>query len=256
MTTIISFNVNGIRAILKKGFLDFIKFENPDIFCLNETKINEEFLKEELTEYKFKYYNFAEKKGYSGVSIFSKISPLNVFYGLCDFEVIGSNSEGRVITLEFEKYFLISVYTPNSKNDLSRLEFRKDTWDTNFLKYLKHLNKKKEVIVCGDLNVAPTEIDLFHPKTNRRSAGFTDEERLGFQNYLQNGFIDSFRHLHPNKIQYTWWSYLGAARSRNVGWRIDHFLISEKLKNNLVDSLILDKVLGSDHCPIKLILKE
>ena len=256
MTSIVGFNVNGIRACLKKGFLDFIKSEKPDIFCLNETKINEEFLKEELGEYPFKYYNFANKKGYSGVSIFSKIKPINVKYGLFEFDLEVADTEGRVITIEFEKYYLISVYTPNSKNDLSRLDYRQNIWDKNFLKFLNHLKQKKEVIVCGDLNVAPNEIDLYHPKTNRRSAGFTDEERSGFQNYLKNGFVDSFRYLYPNKIQYTWWSYFMRARDRNVGWRIDHFLVSDNLKSKIQDSIILDKVLGSDHCPIKLILKD
>lgn len=249
---IISFNVNGIRACLKKGFLEFIKKENPDIFCLNETKINENFLEEELKEYEYKFFNFAEKKGYSGVSIFSKIKPLNVFYGITDLDL--SNEEGRVITIELEKYFLIVVYTPNSKADLSRLEYRKNVWDKKFLKHMKKLEEKKPVIVCGDLNVAHKEIDLTNPKTNQKNAGFTFEEREGMSNYLQSGFLDVFRFLYPTKIQYTWWSYFRQARLRNIGWRIDYFLTSESLKNQIKDCLILDKVLGSDHCPIKLIL--
>ena len=255
---IIHFNVNGIRACIKKGFVEFIKIEKPDIICLNETKINFEFLEDELNEYKFRGYNFSKpemgaRKGYSGVAILSKVEPKNIIYGIENLE--DSVKEGRVVTFEFEKFFLISVYTPNSKNDLSRLDFRENEWDKKFLKFMKKLEKKKPVIVGGDLNVAHKEIDLTNPKTNRKNPGFTDNERSGMDNFLENGFIDSFRYLHPNKIQYSWWSYFRAARDRNIGWRIDYFLTSEILKDKIKKAEILDKVLGSDHCPIKLVLE-
>jgi len=253
MTSIISFNVNGIRASLKKGFLDFIKEDNPDIFCLQETKINVEFLEDEIEEYKYRYYNFADKKGYSGVSIFSKIEPKNVVYGIEGLEV--SNSEGRVITLEYDEYYLLTVYTPNTKNDLSRLPYRHDIWDKKFLEYVKILDEKKPVIFCGDLNVAHMPIDLKNDKPNKGKNGFTDEEREGLDNYINNGFIDTFRYLYPQKVQYSWWSYMGQARKNNTGWRIDYFMASDRIKDNIQDAIILDQVLGSDHCPVKLVLK-
>lgn len=253
MTSIINFNVNGIRASIKKGFVDFIKSDNPDIFCLQETKINQEFLDGEIEEYKYRYYNFADKKGYSGVSIFSKIEPLNVVYGIEGLEV--SNSEGRVITAEFGEYYLITVYTPNTKQDLSRLPYRHDEWDVKFLDYVKTLQEKKPVIFGGDLNVAHMPIDLKNDKPNKGKNGFTDEEREGLTNYLENGFIDSFRHLYPEKVQYSWWSYMGKARANNSGWRIDYFLVSDSLKDKIKDAIILDQVMGSDHCPVKLVLK-
>jgi exodeoxyribonuclease-3 len=253
MTSIINFNVNGIRACIKKGFIDFIKEDNPDIFCLQETKINVEFLNDELIDYKYRYYNFADKKGYSGVSIFSKIEPLSVAYGIDGLEV--SNSEGRVITAEFDEYFLITVYTPNTKRDLSRLPYRYEEWDTKFLAYVVELQKKKPVIFGGDLNVAHNDIDLKNFKPNRGKNGFTNEEREGLSNYLANGFIDTFRYFYPEKVQYSWWSYMGKARANNSGWRIDYFIVSESYKDKLQNAMILDQVLGSDHCPIKIVLK-
>lgn len=253
MTSIINFNVNGIRACIKKGFVDFIKEDNPDIFCLQETKINADFLDDELMDYKYRYYNFADKKGYSGVSIFSKIEPLNVVYGIDNLEV--SNSEGRVITAEFDEYYLITVYTPNTKRDLERLPYRYEEWDTKFLTYVVGLQKSKPVIFGGDLNVAHNDIDLKNFKPNRGKNGFTDEEREGLTNYINNGFLDTFRYFHPDKVQYSWWSYMGKARANNAGWRIDYFIVSESYKDKLEDALILDQVLGSDHCPVKLILK-
>ncbi len=250
---IISFNVNGIRACIKKGFLDFIEQEDPDIVCLQETKINEEFLVDDLNQYPYRYFNFADKKGYSGVSIFSKIKPLDAIYGIDDLEV--SNSEGRVIALEFEEYYLITVYTPNTKRDLERLPYRYEEWDKKFLDFVCNLQKTKPVVFCGDLNVAHMPIDLKNDKANDGKNGFTKEEREGFDNFLDNGFIDSFRTLYPNRVKYSWWSYMGKARANNAGWRIDYFLLSKELKDNLVDADILNDVLGSDHCPVKLLLK-
>ena len=253
MTSIINFNVNGIRACIKKGFIDFIKEENPDIFCLQETKINVPFLDDELMDYKYRYYNFADKKGYSGVSIFSKVEPLNVVYGINDLEV--SNNEGRVITAEFDEYYLITVYTPNTKRDLERLPYRYEEWDTKFLAFVVELQKTKPVIFGGDLNVAHNDIDLKNFKANRGKNGFTDEEREGLSNYLDNGFLDTFRYFYPEKVQYSWWSYMGKARANNSGWRIDYFLASDTYKDKMQDAFILDQVLGSDHCPVKLVLK-
>jgi exodeoxyribonuclease-3 len=253
MTSIISFNVNGIRACLKKGFLDFINEDNPDIFCLQETKINIEFLEDEIQDYKYRYYNFADKKGYSGVSIFSKIEPLNITYGIDDLEV--SNTEGRVITAEYKEYYLITVYTPNTKQKLERLPYRYDIWDKKFLAYIKELDSKKPVIFCGDLNVAHMPIDLKNDKPNKGKNGFTDEEREGLTNYINAGFVDTFRLFYPEKVQYSWWSYMGQARKNNSGWRLDYFLTSDRIKENIKDATILDQVLGSDHCPVKLVLK-
>ena len=253
MTSIINFNVNGIRACIKKGFVEFIETENPDIFCLQETKINQEFLDGELEDYKYRYYNYADKKGYSGTSIFSKQEPSNVVYGIEGLDA--SNDEGRVITAEFDDYYLITVYTPNTKPDLARLEYRYKEWDTKFLAYVVELQKTKPVIFGGDLNVAHTEIDLKNDKPNRGKNGFTTEEREGLSNYLENGFIDTFRFVNGDKVQYSWWSYMGNARKNNSGWRIDYFIASETLKDKIEDAQILDQVLGSDHCPIKLVIK-
>ena len=250
-----SWNVNGVRAILKKNFLADVKKLNPDILCLQETKINENFLEEGLLDMKYKYYNFADKKGYSGVCCFSKIKPISVFYGAENFNLEVCKSEGRVITLEFENFFLVNVYTPNSKQELERLSFRKNVWDKNFLEYMKFLEKKKGVVVCGDLNVAHTEIDLKNPNSNKTTEknpgnpGFTNAERFGFQNFLDSDFLDTYRFLNPKKIQYTWWSYRFNSRARNIGWRLDYFLVSKNLKKNLIEAKIYDEVLGSDHCP-------
>ena len=245
---LISWNVNGIRACLKKGFMDFFEQEDADIFCLQETKIQEEQIPFELEGY-YQYWNFAEKKGYSGTAVFSKKEPLNVIYGLGIEE---HDQEGRVITLEFEDFYLLTVYTPNSQRGLARLEYRMN-WEDEFLKFLKNLEKSKPVILCGDLNVAHTEIDLKNPKTNRKNAGFSDEERAKFSRLLENGFIDTFRYFYPDKTgAYTWWSYMFNARANNAGWRIDYFCVSEVLKDKLQDAMIYSDVLGSDHCPVGL----
>ena len=245
---LISWNVNGIRACLKKGFMDFFEQEDADIFCLQETKIQEEQIPFELEGY-YQYWNFAEKKGYSGTAVFSKKEPLNVIYGLGIEE---HDQEGRVITLELEDFYLLTVYTPNSQRGLARLEYRMN-WEDEFLKFLKNLEKSKPVILCGDLNVAHTEIDLKNPKTNRKNAGFSDEERAKFSRLLENGFIDTFRYFYPDKTgAYTWWSYMFNARANNAGWRIDYFCVSEVLKDKLQDAMIYSDVLGSDHCPVGL----
>ena len=244
---IISWNVNGIRAVLKKGFHDFIKEHSPDILCLQETKAHPDQVDLNMDELPFRYWNSAEKKGYSGTSIFLNKEPLSSSDGL---GIKKHDNEGRVITLEFNEYFLVNVYTPNSKRDLSRLDYRYNEWDKDFLTYLKTLEKKKPVIFCGDLNVAHKEIDLKNPKTNRRNAGFTDEERMGFDNYISAGFIDTFREFEKGEGHYTWWSYMFQARSRNVGWRIDYFCISESLRTKLKKSYILKDVMGSDHAPV------
>jgi len=243
----ISWNVNGIRAVIKKGFYDFMKQENPDIICIQETKARKEQVDLELLNYPYQYWNSAEKKGYSGTAIFSKVEPLEVYY---DMNIKKHDNEGRVITLEFKNYYLVTVYTPNSKRELLRLDYRKNEWDIDFLKFVKDLEKKKPVIFCGDLNVAHKEIDLKNPSTNHRNAGFTDEEREGFSNIIDAGFIDTFREFFQEGEYYTWWSYMFQARQRNIGWRIDYFCISSILKDNLKDAFILEKVMGSDHAPI------
>ena len=235
---IISWNVN----VLKKGFLDFIEQQNPDIICLQETKASPEQVDLNLDNYPYKYWNSAEKKGYSGTAIFSKINPISVKN---DLDIIKHDNEGRVICMELEEYYLITVYTPNSKRDLSRLE-----WDVDFLNYLKKLEKNKPLVFCGDLNVAHTEIDLKNPKNNKKNAGFTLEERKGFDNYIESGFLDTFRIFNKEPNHYTWWSYMFNSRAKNVGWRIDYFCISESIKNNLKQSIILPEILGSDHAPI------
>ncbi len=248
---LISWNVNGIRACLKKGFLEYFEAENADIFCLQETKISEGQLELDLKGY-HQYWNYAEKKGYSGTAIFTKKEPLSVFYGIGIEE---HDQEGRVITLEFEKFYMITVYTPNSKDELLRLDYRM-IWEDEFRNYLKNLEKQKPVIVCGDLNVAHKEIDLKNPKTNRRNPGFTDEERDKFTTLLNAGFIDTFRYFFPNlEHAYSWWSYRANARKNNTGWRIDYFVVSNALENNLASAEIHAQQEGSDHCPVVLTLK-
>ena len=248
---LISWNVNGIRACVQKGFLDFFKEIDADIFCIQESKMQEGQLELELEGY-HQYWNYAEKKGYSGTAIFTKQEPISVQYGI---GVDEHDHEGRVITLEFPEFYMVTVYTPNSQDELKRLDYRMQ-WETNFLAYLKKLEEKKGVIFCGDLNVAHKEIDLKNPKTNRRSAGFTDEERGKFTEVLDAGFIDTFRHFYPElEGAYSWWSYRMNARARNAGWRIDYFCVSECLKDRLEDAKILTDVMGSDHCPVQLDLK-
>ena len=248
---LISWNVNGIRACVQKGFLDFFKEADADIFCIQESKMQEGQLELDLPGY-HQYWNYAERKGYSGTAIFTKQEPLSVAYGMGIEE---HDKEGRVITLEFADFYFVTVYTPNSQNELARLEYRMQ-WETDFLLYLKKLEEKKNVILCGDLNVAHQEIDLKNPKTNRKNAGFTDEERGKFTELLQAGFIDTFRYFYPDQEGiYSWWSYRFSARAKNAGWRIDYFLVSEGLKDRLVDAKILTEVLGSDHCPVELDIK-
>ena len=248
----ISWNVNGIRAVLKKGFMDFLQEQNPDIICLQETKAHKEQVDISLDNYPFDYWNSAVKKGYSGTAIFSKKEPLNIIY---DIGIEEHDQEGRVITAEFEDYYLVTVYTPNSKRELLRLEYRQQ-WDIDFLKFVKELEKKKPVIFCGDLNVAHKEIDLKNPKTNRRNPGFTDEERASFDNIESAGFIDTFREFNVEGGHYTWWSYMFQARKKDIGWRIDYFCISESLKPQLKGAYILKDVLGSDHAPVVMELND
>lgn len=244
----ISWNTNGLRACLTKGFLDFFQNIDADFFSLQETKLQPEQISLELPGY-HQYWNSAEKKGYSGTAVFTKHEPLNVTYGI---NIDEHDHEGRVITLEMPDFFLVNVYTPNSKEELARLDYRMK-WEDDFRAYLLRLNEQKPVILCGDLNVAHTEIDLKNPKTNRRNAGFTDEEREKFSALLDNGFIDTYRYLHPDTTGvYSWWSYRFKAREKNAGWRIDYFLISEKLKEKLASAEILTDIYGSDHCPVML----
>ena len=242
----ISWNVNGIRAVIKKGFYDFMNEYKPDIICIQETKAHKEQVELSLPNYPYQFWNSAVKKGYSSTAIFSKIEPLNVKY---DIGIEEHDQEGRVITLEFDNYYLVTVYTPNSKRELLRLEYRQ-VWDKEFLKFIKNLEQHKPVIFCGDLNVAHKEIDLKNPKTNRFNPGFTDEERSGFSNIVNSDFIDTFREFNKDGGHYTWWSYMFQARAKDIGWRIDYFCISRLLKENLKDSYILKDVLGSDHAPI------
>ena len=244
---IISWNVNGIRAVIKKGFYDFVDEYKPDILCLQETKAHPDQVNIRLNQYPYQFWNSAEKKGYSGTAIFSKKEPLSVKNNI---GIDKHDNEGRVIAVEFEDYFLVTVYTPNSKRELLRLEYRAQEWDVDFLKYLKKLEEEKPVIFCGDLNVAHKEIDLKNPKTNKRNAGFTDEERLGFDNYIESGFIDTFREFEKGEGHYTWWSYMFNSRAKNVGWRIDYFCISQILRSKLAKSYILKDVMGSDHAPV------
>ena len=246
----ISWNVNGLRACVNKGFIDFFNETNADFFCLQETKMQEGQLELELDGY-FQYWNSAEKKGYSGTAIFTKIKPINVKY---DMGIEMHDKEGRVICLEYDDFYLVNVYTPNSKRELARLEYRVK-WENDFREYLIKLDSTKPVILCGDLNVAHKEIDLKNPKTNTKNAGFTVEEREQMTLLLDSGFIDSYRYLYPEKEgAYTWWSYMFKAREKNAGWRIDYFVISNKIKDKLVDSIIHDQIMGSDHCPVEIIL--
>ena len=245
---LVSWNVNGIRAVLTKGFEDFFKNVNADIFCIQETKCQEGQVELEFDGYE-SYWNSAEKKGYSGTAIFTKIKPISVKYGIGIEE---HDKEGRVITLEFKDFYMVDIYTPNSKRELERLDYRQ-IWEDEIRKYLLNLNKTKPVIMCGDLNVAHKEIDLKNPKTNTHNAGFTIEERNKMTELLNAGFIDTFRYLYPDKTDcYTWWSYMRKAREKNVGWRIDYFIVSDSLKDKIEEANIYQDIMGSDHCPIGL----
>ncbi len=244
---LISWNVNGLRAVMGKNFMEFFNEIDADCFCLQETKLQEGQIEMDLPGY-HQYWNYAEKKGYSGTAVFTKKEPLSVKYGI---GVDEHDHEGRVITLEFEDYYLITVYTPNSQDGLKRLDYRM-RWEEDFLAYLKELEKNKPVIFCGDLNVAHKEIDLKNPKTNRKNAGFTDEERGKMTNLLNSGFTDTFRYFYPEQITYSWWSYRFKAREKNAGWRIDYFICSDSLRDRLKDAKIHTEVMGSDHCPVEL----
>jgi exodeoxyribonuclease-3 len=248
---LISWNVNGIRAVIKKGFYDFVNEHQPDILCIQETKAHKEQVDLQLDDYPYQYWNSAVKKGYSSTAIFSKINPIQV---INDIGIEEHDQEGRVITMELENYYLVTVYTPNSKRELLRLSYRQQ-WDIDFLNYIQTLEKNKPVIFCGDLNVAHKEIDLKNPKTNHFNPGFTDEERQGFSNILQSGYLDVFREFNKEEGHYTWWSYMFQARNRNIGWRIDYFCASESLKKSLINSYILKEVMGSDHAPIVMEVK-
>ncbi|MDP6845905.1 MAG: exodeoxyribonuclease III [Candidatus Nanoarchaeia archaeon] len=245
---IISWNVNGIRAVLKKGFSDFVHKTNPDILCLQETKAHPDQVDKMLDNYEHHYWNSADKKGYSGTAVFSKIKPLKVVYGGGLDE---GETEGRVIMLEYDDFYLVNVYTPNSQRGLTRLTYRQK-WDRAFLKYLKELEKEKPVVLCGDLNVAHKEIDLARPKNNKKNAGFTEEERKGMDNYVKAGFVDTFRMFTEKGGHYSWWSYMFNSRAKDVGWRIDYFIVSGKLKSKVENSRILKMVMGSDHAPVEL----
>lgn len=247
---LISWNVNGLRACMDKGFVDFVNSVDAEVVCLQEIKLQEGQLELELDAYK-KFWNYASKKGYSGTAIFSKREPISVKYGIGIEE---HDNEGRVITCEYDEYYLVNVYTPNAKRGLERLPYRMK-WDDDFREYLKQLDLRKPVIVCGDMNVAHKEIDLKNPSSNRKNAGFTDEERGKFTELLNAGFIDSFRYFYPDrKDAYTWWSYMFNARQKNAGWRIDYFCVSARLNDKLVNADIHDMVLGSDHCPVELVI--
>ena len=249
---LISWNVNGIRAVLKKDFLKFIKSENPDILCLQETKPPKEGIQLiELAGYE-QFWNNAQKPGYSGTAIFTKIKPLGVSHGL---GITKHDNEGRVVTAEFKDFFLVNVYVPNSKRELERLPYREKEWDVDFLKHVSKLAKKKPVIFCGDMNVAHQEIDLTYPKANVNNHGFTPQERLGMDNIIKAGFRDTFRYFHQEPQHYTWWSPMGNCRAKNIGWRIDYFLITENLLPKLKKAFILKEVMGSDHCPVGIELK-
>ncbi len=245
---LISWNVNGLRAVLKKGFEDFFYSEDADIFCIQETKMQEGQIEDFNLKGYLQYWNSAEKKGYSGTAIFTKKEPKSVSYGIGIEE---HDHEGRVITLEYDKFYLVNIYTPNSKRELERLSYRM-VWEDEIRKYLINLNSKKPVVMCGDLNVAHQEIDLKNPKTNRGNAGFTDEERSKMTELLNAHFTDSFRFVYPEKISYSWWSYMGHAREKNIGWRIDYFIVSEDIKERIKDAKIYEDVYGSDHCPVGL----
>jgi exodeoxyribonuclease-3 len=248
---IISWNVNGLRAVMKKGFDEFLKKHDPDILCLQEIKIDQPQAEQLPLPFPYKIYNSADKKGYSGTAVFSK-QPLDAI--MTDIE--GHEDEGRVITVDVGDYYVVNVYVPNSGIGLRRLKYRYTHWDPDFMRYLKQLQKRKPVICVGDLNVAHKEIDLENPSANRKTAGFTDQEREGFDNLLKAGLVDSFRHLYPDKEKaYSWWSYRTKARDRNVGWRIDYCLVSKNAIDNVKKAFILDDVLGSDHCPVGVVMK-
>lgn len=248
---LVSWNVNGLRACIKKGFYNYFTELDADIFCIQETKMQEGQVELELEGY-YEYWNSAEKKGYSGTAVFTKTKPLSVRYGL---KIEEHDKEGRVITLEYEDFYLVNIYTPNSKQDLSRLEYRV-RWEKDFREYLLKLDETKPVILCGDLNVAHKEIDLKNPKTNKKSAGFTEEEREQMTNLINSGFTDTFRYFYPDKVDaYSWWSNFSKARERNVGWRIDYFIVSNRFAKKLEDAFICPEILGSDHCPVGIIIK-
>lgn len=244
---LISWNVNGLRACMNKGFEDFLRIADADIFCVQETKMQREQAEFVFDGYN-EYWNSAEKKGYSGTAVFTKEKPLNVTYGLGIEE---HDKEGRVITAEYEKFYLVTVYTPNSQRELARLDYRM-VWEDVFRDYLLQLDSKKPVIVCGDLNVAAEEIDLKNPKTNRKNAGFSDEERAKFRELKAAGFVDTFRYLHPEEVKYSWWSYMFKAREKNAGWRIDYFVVSERIKDLVQTAEIHNEIFGSDHCPVSI----
>ena len=244
---LVSWNVNGLRACLGKGFLDSMRQLGPDIICLQETKMERGQAVIDLPEYE-EFWNSAQKKGYSGTAVFTKHKPLAVSYGM---EGFAEDKEGRIITAEFEQFILVNVYTPNSKEELARLEYRME-WEDAFRAYLKHLDARKPVVLCGDLNVAHQEIDLRNPKTNRRNAGFTDEERGKMTELLAAGFADTFRTLYPDTVAYSWWSFRSNARANNVGWRIDYFVVSERLMPQVTEAAIFPEITGSDHCPVTL----
>jgi exodeoxyribonuclease III len=248
---LISWNVNGLRACVQKGFLDYFKEVDAEIFSIQESKLQEGQIDLDLEGY-YKYWNYAEKKGYSGTAVFTKIKPLNVNYGI---NIEEHDKEGRVITLEFDEFYFVTVYTPNAQEKLARLDYRMQ-WEDAFKAYIKSLDKVKPVILCGDLNVAHKEIDLKNPKSNRKNAGFSDEERNKFTELLDEGFIDTFRYFYPDKEgAYSWWSYRFNARANNAGWRIDYFCVSERLKDKLVSADIHTEIFGSDHCPVELVIK-
>ena len=251
MTKLISWNVNGLRACVGKGFLDFFREADANVFCIQESKLQEGQIELDLPGY-HQYWNYARKKGYSGTAMFTKEEPMSVSYGVGMEE---HDTEGRVITAEFPEYYVVTCYTPNSQDGLARLDYR-IKWEDDFLAYLKKLEKNKPVVFCGDLNVAHKEIDLKNPKTNRKNAGFTDEERGKFTDLLAAGFVDTFRYFYPDlEGIYSWWSYRFSARAKNAGWRIDYFCVSESLKDRLVSASIHNTVMGSDHCPVELVIE-
>ena len=251
MTKLISWNVNGIRACAGKGFLDFFRQADADVFCLQETKLQAGQLELDLPGY-YQYWNYAEKKGYSGTALFTRQEPLSVTYGI---GIPDHDREGRVITAEFPDYYVVTCYTPNSQNELARLDYRME-WEDAWLGYLKGLEERKPVIFCGDLNVAHQEIDLKNPKTNRKNAGFTDQEREKFTRLLEAGFVDTYRYFYPDQEGvYSWWSYRFKAREKNAGWRIDYFCVSEVLKSRLESAAIHTEITGSDHCPVELVIE-
>ncbi len=248
---LISWNVNGLRAIVKKGFADVFKQLDADVFCLQETKLSENQLDLEFEGYR-SFWNYADKKGYSGTAVYTRPIPVNVTRGM---ELDEHDHEGRIVTVEYPGFYLVNVYTPNSQTELARLDYRMK-WEDDFLDYVTGLDRTKPVVICGDLNVAHEEIDLKNPKTNRNNPGFTDSERSAMTRLLDAGFVDTYRHLHPDRIGYSWWSYRFSARAKNIGWRIDYFLISQRLVDRLTDAEILDELTGSDHCPVTITLKD